>query len=162
MPRLSCAPRLWNPRCPTRLLSRGTVAHLLRATLRAFSQSLSVLRHGIGVERQTRCFTVRPRAPDRSQDYEQTHLPCAKPWYAFCCSITTEYVPDYFVKRFTEPREYFFNLLNCFTQLYLSPLTFSGTTWHKVLSCPQQAQSSSSRCLSLLDWLTRISRSPHS
>ncbi len=48
MPLLPSAPRLWDPRCPTRLLSRGTVAHVLWAPLRAFSQSLSVLRRGIG------------------------------------------------------------------------------------------------------------------
>ena len=33
---------------PRDLLSRGTVAHLLWATLRAYSQSLAVLRRGIG------------------------------------------------------------------------------------------------------------------
>ncbi len=48
MPLFPSAPRLWVPRCPTRLLSRGTVAHVLWATLRVFSQSLSVLRRGIG------------------------------------------------------------------------------------------------------------------
>ncbi len=47
MPRISSAPRLWDPCCPTRLLSRGTVAHVLWAALRAFSQSMAVLRHDI-------------------------------------------------------------------------------------------------------------------
>ena len=39
---------LGSTRVPRDLLSRGTVAHFLWATLWAFSQSLAVLRRGIG------------------------------------------------------------------------------------------------------------------